>query len=157
MSGRLEWLINGYTTLGSPRPAPAAVEIGSGPLALDPFKQWLPFEMGEMKFPEARIGEAATQAEGLLRQVQEAAAKAERLAAEAGSLAGRIGDKASSAAHWISEAQVVPTGKNQPRHVTIATKGPPAKPPPLSAARPGPSPLPVPPPRRPPLSPKREG
>ena len=155
-TGRLDWLVNGYTTLGSPAAAAAGVELGSGPLALDQFKQWVPFEMGEMKFPEGRIGEAATQAEGLLHKVQEAAAEAGRLAANAGSIAEKIGEKAAAAAHWITEAQAVPTGKNQPRHITIATKGTPAKPPPLHGAKPDHGSVPIPPPRRPPLTPRRE-
>ena len=53
-SGRIEWLVNGYSTLGSPTAAPADVGSASGKLDLPGFN------IGEMKFPETKIGDAAT-------------------------------------------------------------------------------------------------
>jgi carbonic anhydrase len=56
-TGRVEWLVNGYQTLetmGS-RPAPPR-PVG---LTLDTLTPIGDFTMGEMKFPDAKIGEAA--------------------------------------------------------------------------------------------------
>jgi carbonic anhydrase len=52
-SGQLEWLVNGYNALGT---------ASSG---LSPAGEWnLPsFDLGSMKFPEMKIGDAATSAE----------------------------------------------------------------------------------------------
>jgi carbonic anhydrase len=58
-TGRLEWLVNGYSALDGPgelQPAIAAnaLTIGEG------LKSLAAFELGEMKFPETKIGELAS-------------------------------------------------------------------------------------------------
>jgi carbonic anhydrase len=59
-SGRLDWLVNGYQTLGTPAHAPAEAPPGSTQPAGMPS---LPaFNLGEMKFPEGKIGEAIEKA-----------------------------------------------------------------------------------------------
>ena len=52
-SGQLEWLVNGYNALGTATPAAAQPAVGN---------EWnLPsFNLGEMKFPEIKIGEVAS-------------------------------------------------------------------------------------------------
>ena len=59
-TGRLDWVVNGYETLASPtqagRAKPAFTTLG----ALGGFQN---FEMGEMKFPEMKIGDAAAKPE----------------------------------------------------------------------------------------------
>jgi carbonic anhydrase len=62
-SGRLEWLVNGYQTLGSiARPTPP-VEPKSAEAGPVPAPALTEFQLGEMKFPELRIGEAAEAAQ----------------------------------------------------------------------------------------------
>jgi carbonic anhydrase len=63
-TGRVEWIVNGYQTLEltAARPAPQP----TAPSLLDAFKKVGDFEMGEMKFPEAKIGEAVSRAEDWL-------------------------------------------------------------------------------------------
>ena len=57
-TGRLEWLVNGYQTLGAPS-ARWNELVQSGGQAMDALKQGAEFKLGEMKFPETRIGEVA--------------------------------------------------------------------------------------------------
>lgn len=60
-TGKVEWLVNGYEALQKAvaQPAPGAQK----PAAAGDLMQGLrPFEVGEMKFPEVKIGEAASAA-----------------------------------------------------------------------------------------------
>src|ERR1700690_3372999 len=56
-TGRLDWVVNGYEI---PRPSPVAGDgiKGSGPMA-GALGSFAAFNMGEMKFPEGKIGETA--------------------------------------------------------------------------------------------------
>jgi len=64
-TGKLEWVVNGYDTL----PANTLAQMPKSQFAsigeLGSFKD---FAMGEMKFPEMKIGEAATRVESKLSQ-----------------------------------------------------------------------------------------
>lgn len=62
-TGKLDWIVNGYETFQS-TPQPAAGELGK----LHPIGAFKDFEMGEMKFPETKIGEAATKAANLVSE-----------------------------------------------------------------------------------------
>jgi carbonic anhydrase len=68
-NGRLEWVVNGYQTLPnrvSPGGAESGLPLTAGPMeSLGGFKD---FAMGEMKFPESKIGEAAVPSGEVLRQ-----------------------------------------------------------------------------------------
>src|SRR5882672_6770846 len=73
-TGRLEWLVNGYQALrtgiaqaASPPPQ-AALPIGA-------LRDMPSFNLGEVKFPEAKIGELASQAERVIAKVERAAGK----------------------------------------------------------------------------------
>src|SRR6266542_2243590 len=129
-SGRLEWLVNGYQALesrafqpGLPGPQPSA--------ALGAFKDLLPFDLGQMPFPEAKIGELAARAGSVVSEIGRVAGQAEHLAGKAGEFAEKVGQIASGAGRWLSEVHVHgPAGK------TGAAKPPPNKP------------IPVPPPIR---------
>ena len=56
-SGKLDWVVNGYETLKT-HPHPATAKPGFATMsAIGSFKD---FDPGEMKFPEMKIGEAAT-------------------------------------------------------------------------------------------------
>jgi len=92
-TGRLDWLVNGYETPATP--ASQALAGSAGPAlagtpleSLGAFKE---FAMGEMKFPEKRIGEVAARA-------------GEALAAEADKLADQIGQATAPAAAAVQQA-----------------------------------------------------
>jgi len=137
-SGRLEWLVDGYRALeivGAQSPSVSAQPF-------DALKQLLPFDLGEMKFPEGKIGELASKAEGVAGKVQQIAGKAEHLVGEAGEFAEKVGHLASKATDWLREVQV--HGGDEPPS--------PPKPPPLRVQAPAPKqgkPVPIPPRLRP--------
>ena len=66
-TGKLEWIVNGYQTLemAASRPAEPANLIGQTTEKLGHFN------IGEMKFPEAKIGEMAMKAKDWLKQTEE--------------------------------------------------------------------------------------
>ncbi len=61
-TGKLDWLVNGYEQLGSVASRWNEVVKSAGQ-TVDAFKNLTNFNIGEMKFPETKIGEAVTQAE----------------------------------------------------------------------------------------------
>ncbi|HKI68595.1 MAG TPA: hypothetical protein VKA67_03340, partial [Verrucomicrobiae bacterium] len=65
-TGQLEWVVNGYDTL---QLVPGVTDFMKtvGP-TMDAFNLSKGFNIGEMKFPEARIGETVTRAEDFLTQ-----------------------------------------------------------------------------------------
>jgi carbonic anhydrase len=77
-SGRLEWIVNGYETLSAPQTAPASDFTQSLKAGLDQAETVVgnlkEFTLGEMKFPETKIGEIASQAEQIIQQVEKIAA-----------------------------------------------------------------------------------
>ena len=138
-TGRLDWVVNGYDTFQSQVPsgvrANTAPTLAGGPMeSLGAFKD---FAMGEMKFPDVKIGEAAARIENAVSQ-------------EAGKLGAQIGQQITP---------VATTVQNVAEQVTqFAEKNWP-KPPPI---RMKPSPLPakknpLPPPIRPTRSDFRRG
>jgi carbonic anhydrase len=66
-TGKLEWLVNGYQT--APTIASQWNEVvRSAGQTVDALKALTDFQIGEMKFPETKIGETVTQAEDWLAQ-----------------------------------------------------------------------------------------
>ncbi len=66
-TGKLEWVVNGYQTLEAATSAQAA----AGKLvdeSLDAMKSFASFKIGEMKFPDTKIGALATDAKNWLAQ-----------------------------------------------------------------------------------------
>lgn len=132
-SGRLEWLVDGYRALeivGAQSPSLATQQF-------DALKQLLPFDLGEMKFPEGKIGELASKAEGVLDRVEDIAARAGHLPGKAGEFAEKVGELASKATDWLREVQV--HGEPPPA---------PPRPPPMRVQAPAPQkgrPVPIPP------------
>jgi carbonic anhydrase len=57
-TGKLEWLVNGYQVFQTPATVPAAENQLAGASAS--LASLPAFQMGEMKFPETKIGEAST-------------------------------------------------------------------------------------------------
>jgi carbonic anhydrase len=92
-TGRLEWLVNGYQTLGAAAAHFAASLKTSAPGLGSAFAspELAEFVLGEMKSPEGKIGEIAAPAAGWLKEVkvteprhEAAAAKAKTIRAEKG-------------------------------------------------------------------------
>jgi carbonic anhydrase len=130
-TGKLEWIVNGYQTLetAASHPVAAANLIGQTTDKLGHFN------IGEMKFPEAKIGEMAAHAEDWLKQK---AAQTEAKAAEA--VAKSAEEVAKVAAQTAAYAE-----KHWPRT--------PGQTPPLSL----PPKIPIPPPIRPRINVRRPG
>jgi carbonic anhydrase len=68
-TGRLDWVVNGYE-IWQTKPAPGDAARASGPIA-GALGSLGAFNIGEMKFPEGKIGELATKAEDWLSQKAE--------------------------------------------------------------------------------------
>ncbi|MGD0252742.1 MAG: carbonic anhydrase [Verrucomicrobiota bacterium] len=125
-SGRLDWIVNGYQTLemaGSQLREPAG-PIGRAMQSLGNFN------IGEMKFPETKIGEFATKAEDWLSK---GTGKLEAGAAETMRDVGPVAESVQQIAGQVAQF----AGKNWPR-------------PPVSVQAPATPPkMPLPPPIRP--------
>ena len=102
-TGKLDWVVNGYEKLTHPQlqPQPA---VGNLP-QLSGFGSLKDFEIGEMKFPSAKIGEwVSAKVEGLkmageqgIQKVEPAVESAEAAAKQAADLAQQQWGKASQA------------------------------------------------------------
>ncbi len=72
-NGKLDWLVNGYQALETMAGRLQEPINPAGPMP-DLLKSMAPFQLGEMKFPETKIGELASQtADGLAKEVQKTA------------------------------------------------------------------------------------
>jgi carbonic anhydrase len=58
-SGQLEWVVNGYDVLARPSVAPASVRLPTLGGIVGDLATGAGFDIGEMKFPESKIGEIA--------------------------------------------------------------------------------------------------
>jgi carbonic anhydrase len=65
-TGKLEWIVNGYEAWQT-LPSPSDAIKGAGPMA-EALGSFAAFNLGEMKFPETKIGEVVTKAEDWLSQ-----------------------------------------------------------------------------------------
>jgi len=97
-NGKLEWLVNGYQTLPnqvSPVGAESGMPLAAGPMeSLGGFKD---FTMGEMKFPETKIGEAAARSGDVMRQ------EAAKLGAEIGQQMAPVVESAQQVAAQVEQ------------------------------------------------------
>ncbi|HZR21151.1 MAG TPA: carbonic anhydrase [Verrucomicrobiae bacterium] len=72
-TGKLEWLVNGYETLGA-RPSAWTQLVQTAGQTIDALQPLTGFNLGEMKFPETKIGElAGTIAEEIANRIASAA------------------------------------------------------------------------------------
>jgi carbonic anhydrase len=131
-TGKLDWVVNGYETLQSPVSAnlPGSGAALGAPGRLEPLGAFKEFALGEMKFPEMKIGETAARI-------------GETLSQEAGKLEAQIGQQVAPAAESVEQvvAQVEQYAeKNWPQPPPIRVKPSPL--PPLKKS-------PLPPPLRP--------
>ena len=131
-SGKLEWLVNGYQTWGTAADKWNEV-VKSGGETLDKLKSLTDFSLGEMKFPETKIGEAVAKAEDWLSQK---IGQLEIKPPQTGSAPPSPGD--SSTALNIAEQIVDLAQKHWPKHADGEARRP-------SPPRPK---IPVPPPIR---------
>lgn len=129
-TGKLDWLVNGYEMLQAQAapglPGNAALPQAGEPLgALGGFKE---FAMGEMKFPEMKIGEVAT-------------LMGKALTEEAGKLEARIGEAivpAAASVQQVAEQVSQFAEKNWPKPPPVRVK-----PSPLPPAKKMPPPPPI--------------
>ncbi len=61
-SGRLEWLVNGYDSLGT-AVSPWGKVVASGQQTIDALKDFAEFKLGQLNLPETKIGEIVSKAE----------------------------------------------------------------------------------------------
>jgi carbonic anhydrase len=104
-TGKLDWVVNGYQTLdmAANRPAAPANLIGQTTEKLGHFN------IGEMKFPEAKIGEMATKAEDWMKQqAEQIKAKAVEAAASSAADAARAAGQAAAYAEKHLPRKPVP-------------------------------------------------
>lgn len=102
-TGKLEWVVNGYDTLQAQPQGVVAMPQASSPLGTP--GSLGKFDMGEMKFPEtkigdwaaAKIGEIKSAAEQAMQSAQPAMESAEAAARQAGDFAEQQWSKAVSA------------------------------------------------------------
>jgi carbonic anhydrase len=74
-SGKLEWIVNGYQSLGTSAASVPHLEVKIGDKELLDVELKLPsFQIGEMKFPEFKIGEAISAAIPSIGKTEAAAA-----------------------------------------------------------------------------------
>src|SRR5436189_5701463 len=66
-TGKLEWLVNGYQMPGTADARWTEVVKSTGQ-TVDALKSFAEFKIGEMKFPEAKIGETVAKAEDWLKE-----------------------------------------------------------------------------------------
>lgn len=71
-SGKLEWLVNGYETLGRSTASEFTASLKSSidrtQAAIGDLKE---FSLGEMKFPETKIGEVVTKVEQIIQRAED--------------------------------------------------------------------------------------
>ena len=67
-TGKLEWIVNGYETLGRPTMKPADMILPAIGAAIGDLATLAEFKLGEMKFPETKIGETVVGAGKWLEQ-----------------------------------------------------------------------------------------
>ncbi|MDB6020128.1 MAG: Carbonic anhydrase [Pedosphaera sp.] len=75
-TGKLEWIVNGYQTLETAVAPPAQLTGALAEQGMDALKSLAEFKIGEMKFPDTKIGELATQGKNwLAHEIQELESK----------------------------------------------------------------------------------
>lgn len=126
-TGKLDWVVNGYDSMQAPlapglQPPPKFGDLSE---SLGAFKE---FAMGEMKFPDTKVGETATQFEHAASQ-------------EMGKLQAQIGESIPPVAPAASEA----AGEIAQKPAPSWTQPPPfhMRPPPLPPQKKNPLPPPI--------------
>jgi carbonic anhydrase len=113
-SGKLEWLVNGYQTLGAVA-GKWNEAVQSAGQTVDKLKALTDFQIGEMKFPETKIGETVAKAGDWLKEKidgLEEAATGETPASPAVNIAKQVVE--FSAKHWQQPPPVTTPPKKIP-------------------------------------------
>jgi len=131
-TGRLDWLVNGYETLTTQMSPglPGNVALPKVTDPMEPLGAFTEFSMGEMKFPEMKIGEVASRVGEVL--TQEGSKLEVRMARAIGPAAESVQQVAAQVAHYAET--------NWPKPPPVRVK--PTSPPPAKK-------IPPPPPIRP--------
>jgi carbonic anhydrase len=72
-SGQLEWVVNGYDVLARPAAAAASVRLPTLGGIVGDLATGAGFDMGEMKFPETKIGEMANAVKQMFSEAKQVA------------------------------------------------------------------------------------
>ena len=134
-TGKLEWLVNGYQTFATMSDKWNEVVKSAGE-TVDRLKSLTDFQIGEMKFPETKIGEAVTKAgDWLTQKVGELEVKPETTAekkptAKAVNIAKHVVQFAET--HWPKAGEEPPSASGQRPKIPLP---PPIRPKPIP--RPG--------------------
>ena len=129
-SGRLEWVVNGYEQIGNAASG-LATSLQRAGQSFDALKQLAPFHLGEMKFPETKIGEMA-------EKLEHGATQIGHIAEQIGEMAEKVEGLAVKAGQWLGQVHVPPQEKPAPPPKIKMAKGQPSKipvPPPLPGSR----------------------
>ena len=116
-TGKLEWLVNGYETFAA-LPAAWTEAVKSAGESVDQLKALTDFNIGEMKFPETKIGETVVKAEDWLAKKVEAigekAAETAQAHPNAANLAQQVADFAEKNGPQLTSPPPPPPGKKLP-------------------------------------------
>jgi carbonic anhydrase len=109
-TGKLEWLVNGYETF-STVPSAFTDVVKSAGESVDKLKSLTNFNIGEMKFPETKIGESVVKAEDWLSTKVEQIGKTVSETAQAHPTATNIAQTIAEYAekHWPQPKDAAPT------------------------------------------------
>ncbi len=114
-TGELDWIVNGYQTLDTMASHLNEPISPAGPIP-DVLKSMPAFQMGEMKFPEARIGELATKAgDWLTQKAGNIGAKAQEEAANIAPVAESVEKVAGQVAEYAQRHWPKPLGAQPPK------------------------------------------
>ena len=106
-TGKLDWVVNGYDTLSAPQPQPAVGSMPQPSAPLGASGSLGNFNIGEMKFPETKIGDWVSAKAGELEtKAQEAAQNVLPDIESAEAAAKRTAEYAQN--QWQKASQAVP-------------------------------------------------
>jgi len=102
-TGKLDWVVNGYDTLQAvaPQGVPERVAAPKPGEAMESLGAFKDFAMGEMKFPEMKIGEMATQVGNVLSQ--EARKVETQIGQQIAPAAASVAEVAGKVAHYAEQ------------------------------------------------------
>ena len=127
-TGKLEWIVNGYQTFATTSDKWNEVVTSAGQ-TVDKLKSLADFQIGEMKFPETKIGEVVTKAGDWLSQkvgeleVQQEKSPQKKSAATGVNVAKQVIQFAE--AHWPKPGEEPPPSGGQRRRIPLPPPIPP--------------------------------
>lgn len=128
-SGRLDWLVNGYDQMGSSH-APHAPFVEKLEQAKELASHLASFNLGEMRFPEVKIGDLVLDPNKWIAGHESAKAKA-------------AGSPPHGLENWLSEVEVLKGAVRKAEASSLSENEAAAGPPPKQASIPVPPPIPI--------------